>query len=80
MLVTPGSRVKTGCKKTAYSVRFMVSLFTIFINGCHTIFCLAMFSKKFMLPYYQALKNMLFWEVTAFSVILNFSKLQGGHL
>ena len=43
-------------------------LYTIFINGHHTIFCLAVFSKKFMLPYYPALKNMLFWEVTAFLV------------
>ena len=57
-----------------YSFRFRnriskhVRAYTIFMNGRHTIFCLAMFSKKFMLPYYQALKNMLFWEVTASSV------------
>ena len=42
--------------------------YTLFMNGRPAIFCSITFSKKFMLSCYQALQNMLFWEVSAFLV------------
>ena len=42
--------------------------YTIFINGRPVVFGLVVFSKKFMLSYYQALQNMLFRKVSAFLV------------
>ena len=50
----------------------MATVYTIFINDRLSIFCLSLasFLKKLMSSHFQALKNMLFWEVSAFLVLV----------